>query len=121
MFRMTYLWGNQGNRHKIHKSHRVQVSPCSLQYVESELSAFCTLCSYKMRKMCKVHAPRIAEICLFGFLHLLSRKKPKRCKIHIPRNMNYQHFRHDRGAIMLIMSIVQVLEIVGVMRVSFKE
>ena len=48
----------------------------------------------KVRKMLKVHATRIAEICLFGFLHLLSHKKPKRCKSHITKNMNYQHFRH---------------------------
>ena len=40
---------------------------CFLHCGESELSAFCTLCSYKMRKMRKVHAPRIAEICLLRF------------------------------------------------------
>ena len=80
-----------------------------LHYGESELSAFCTLCNYKMRKMCKVHASRITEICLLSLLHLLSRKKPKRCKIHIPRNMNFPHFRHDRVSMMLIMSIVQNL------------
>ena len=61
---------------------------------------------WKMRKMLKVHAPRIAEICLLGFLHLLFHKKPKRCKIHTPKNLNYQHFRHNRIPIMLIMSIV---------------
>lgn len=36
-----------------------------------------------MRKMLKVHASRIAEICLLSLLHLLSHKKPKRCKRHI--------------------------------------
>ena len=61
---------------------------------------------WKMRKMLKVHVPRIAEICILGFLHLLSHKKPKRCKSHTPKNMNYQHFRHNRSSIMLIMSIV---------------
>ena len=44
---------------------------------------------WKVRKMLKVHAPRISEICLLNFLHLLSHKKPKGCKIHIPKNMNY--------------------------------
>ena len=83
MFRTAYLWGNLVNCHKIHKSHSDLDLSCFLHYGESELSAFCTLCSYKMWKMCKVHAPRIAEICFFGFLHLLSHKKPKRCKRHI--------------------------------------
>ena len=50
----------------------------SLNYGESELSAFCTFCNYKMRKMCKVHVQRIAEICLLVFLHLLSYKKPQK-------------------------------------------
>ena len=67
-----------------------------------------------MRKMCKAHVPRVAEICLLGFLHLLSHKKPKRCKIHTPRNLNYQHFQHNRGSIMLIMSIVHVPNIKSV-------
>ena len=89
MFRAAYLWGNQVNRHKIQKKHSDLDLSCFLHYGESELSAFCTLCSYKMRKMLKVHAMRIAEICLFGFLHLLSHKKPKRCKSHTPKNMNY--------------------------------
>ena len=77
----------------------------------SELSALCTLCSCKMLKMCKVHTQRISEICLLSFLHLLSLKKPKRCKIHIPRNLNYQHFRHNRNPIMLKMLIVHVFKI----------
>lgn len=50
---------------------------------KSELSAFCTLCSNKMRKMCKVHTPKVVWICLLSLLRLLSNKKPKRCKSHI--------------------------------------
>lgn len=88
-----------------------------LNYGKSELSAFCTLCNYNMRKMCKVHVQRIAEICLFGFLHFLSYKKPKRCKIHTPGNMNFQHFQHNRKFLypkMLIMSIVHTPKIESV-------
>ncbi len=73
-----------------------------LNYGKSELFAFCTLCRFKMWKMCKVHVQRIADICLLGFLHLLSHKKSKRCMTHILRNLNYQHFQHDRVSIMSI-------------------
>ena len=98
MFRTAYLWGNQVNRHKIHKNHN---NMNHLNFPHFQHNRI-----WKVRKMLKVHAPRIAVNCLFGFLHLLSHKKPKRCKRHITNNMNYQHFRHDRSSIMLIMSIV---------------
>ena len=82
---------------------------CSLNYGKSELSAFCIFCNYKMRKMCKVHVQRIAEICLLGFLHLLSHKKPKRCKIHTLRNLNFQHFQHNRKFLNPKMSITSIV------------
>lgn len=98
MFRAAYLWENLVNRHKIHKDHN-NLNHLNFPHFQHNRI-------WKVRKMLKVHAPRIAEICLFGFLHLLSDKKPKKCKSHTPKNMNYQHFRHDRSLIMLIMSIV---------------
>ena len=81
---------------------------CPLNYGKSELSAFCTFCRHKMRKKCKVHVQRIAEICLLGFLHLLSNKKPKRCMIHTPRNLNFQHFQHNRKFLNPKMSIMSI-------------
>lgn len=81
MFRTAYLWGNQVNRHKINQNHS-DMNHLNFPHFQHNRI-------WKVRKMLKVHALRIAEICLFGFLHLLSDKKPKRCKIHTSKNMSY--------------------------------
>ena len=73
--RTAYLWGNQIKRHKIHKNHS-NLNHLNFPHFQHNQI-------WKVRKMLKVHVPRIVEICLLGFLHLLSHKKPKRCKSHI--------------------------------------
>lgn len=73
----------------------------------------------KCAKCAKFMFRELYKSVFWAFCTFCNHKKPKRCKIHTPKNLNNQHYQHNRVSIMLIMSIVHAPEIVSVtMRVD---
>ena len=96
----------RGNRHKIHKNHSDLDLSCFLHCGESELSAFSAQSDLENAE--NVESSRSEDCRNLSFEPFAPFVSQKAQKVQNPysKDMNYQHFRHDWGAIMLIMSIV---------------
>ena len=71
----------------------------------------------KCGKCAKFTFRELQKSVFWFFCTFCHTKSPKRCKIHTPRNLNFQHFQHNRKFLnpkMSIMSIVHTSKIESV-------